>query len=771
MRFYGWYETENSVYFAMEYLPYGDLGRYIEWELPECHVRVIGKQLLEGLSVLHSHGWAHRDLKPRNILVVRRAPDWLVKIGDFGVSKHISDDITILNTTVGTPGYTAPEILHFIDADDTEGSSGYTTKVDIWSLGCVLYQLLTGQVPFTTSALAKHCRDKSDFPIALLAEHATPRLTSLIQKMLHKDPRGRFDTDAALHHLQLASNCAERDAGLALAIARDYHPAIKSLISNMFEAYNLAERTRDRTSIVDLVNACFAALPGQENQPGDISLNASRLLHLAATLDKGESLELLRTRLNMDPNFTDLHGYTAFDRALRNSPPDTRAAACLVRHGINIQSSFGVERFPWLICKPLYHAAADGSMALVRTLVSHGAEVNSADNYGLTPLHYASFYLNVDVASYLIQNGAAINSKDAELHTPLHAALGCMYSSPYHEDLWPTFQPQCLAMAELLLWQGANPGLENHRGQSPLDIAVALSNLDLVEIFIERGASIDDNSLGLRSPVLLAIERLSKTSQPDKSREIAKLLINHGARTSVRHDETLNFHSCNTPGLRLRISSASVIPCPDDFHLSPPSQVNLPRTRHPSSPHQLVPPVSTNHDYSDQGPQPSFPVTSEPSQQASPPRPPKPVLDMGYRLGDDSWIMVPNDSQRMRRAPDRLGRPRVEFNVPSPREELDREDRRQAEGERLEAMRRELERPRKRRRAIGEDDFSLWLFNLGIRAADFHDRPCVQHREDRPRAPTVLEYVEELRVMGDLPQIPPRANHENQPVARRTHLV
>lgn len=74
VHFLGWYEDNYSVYLAMEYFEQGDLARHLSSPLAEGEVKIITRQLLEGLAVLHSQNWAHRDLKPPNIFVVDKSP-------------------------------------------------------------------------------------------------------------------------------------------------------------------------------------------------------------------------------------------------------------------------------------------------------------------------------------------------------------------------------------------------------------------------------------------------------------------------------------------------------------------------------------------------------------------------------------------------------------------------------------------------------------------------------------------------------------------------
>ncbi|PUU79625.1 kinase-like domain-containing protein [Tuber borchii] len=139
VRFLGWFEKPETLYIAMEYFKEGDLAKHIGTPLHQETVQNITKQILEGLKVMHEQGIAHRDLKPANIFVVTMSPVW-VKLGGFGVSKRIrAGATTTFHTQVSTPVYGAPEVLGL---DSSSETSDYTNSVDIWSLGCVIYELL-----------------------------------------------------------------------------------------------------------------------------------------------------------------------------------------------------------------------------------------------------------------------------------------------------------------------------------------------------------------------------------------------------------------------------------------------------------------------------------------------------------------------------------------------------------------------------------------------------------------------------------------------------
>ncbi|KAL2673991.1 hypothetical protein Neosp_012437 [[Neocosmospora] mangrovei] len=105
----------------MEYLPLGDLETFLGNPLPDSEARTITEQVLQGIDFMHRSKFAHRDLKPKNILVQNKGPNWWVKISDFGCSKQ--SESTSLRTIIGTEPYLAPELQNVFapsDQDDIE---------------------------------------------------------------------------------------------------------------------------------------------------------------------------------------------------------------------------------------------------------------------------------------------------------------------------------------------------------------------------------------------------------------------------------------------------------------------------------------------------------------------------------------------------------------------------------------------------------------------------------------------------------------------------
>ncbi|KAK8009127.1 protein kinase, partial [Apiospora marii] len=144
VEFMGWFQVQSSTVIAMEFVSHGSLQPYISmgrFSAPE--VASITVQIARALQLIHGSNIAHRDLKPLNILVAQTGPSWWIKVADFGIAK--SNQGTNLKThRMGTSQYMAPEVLGADGIDD----QAYSTAVDIWSLGAIIFCLFTGAPPF-----------------------------------------------------------------------------------------------------------------------------------------------------------------------------------------------------------------------------------------------------------------------------------------------------------------------------------------------------------------------------------------------------------------------------------------------------------------------------------------------------------------------------------------------------------------------------------------------------------------------------------------------
>jgi serine/threonine-protein kinase Chk2 len=137
-------DAGNQVYMFLEYCPGGDLlsriidNKYLQEPLSKFYFY----QLCHAIQYLHLNEVTHRDLKPDNILLMGDDEETLLKVSDFGLSKDVAQ--SDLRTICGTPLYVAPEIL-----ESKFNHNTYSKKVDIWSLGVVLFTMLSGTLPFS----------------------------------------------------------------------------------------------------------------------------------------------------------------------------------------------------------------------------------------------------------------------------------------------------------------------------------------------------------------------------------------------------------------------------------------------------------------------------------------------------------------------------------------------------------------------------------------------------------------------------------------------
>ncbi|KAJ5394929.1 uncharacterized protein N7487_009232 [Penicillium crustosum] len=195
----GWYQTEAKLFIAMEYLELGDLQDYLHGQkqpLPEFEAQCIMSQILEGLDLMHENGYAHRDLKPNNILLRSCPPnDWWVKIADFGISKRIEYGLGKSTTMKGTFGYIAPELFGFT-------AQGTPYAVDIWAAGEIMFQILTKQPTFKHPGLLfTYVQTPNIFPSnQLLANEVSQPGVEFVLSLMHPTPAGRMSAKDALQH-------------------------------------------------------------------------------------------------------------------------------------------------------------------------------------------------------------------------------------------------------------------------------------------------------------------------------------------------------------------------------------------------------------------------------------------------------------------------------------------------------------------------------------------------------------------------------------------
>jgi len=184
---------EDVLYIAMRYVAGADLRAVLKRQhmlAPDQAVLLIG-QAARALDAAHRHGLVHRDVKPGNILIEHGSddddPDH-VYLTDFGISKHTSSHsgLTATGQFIGTIDYIAPEQIKGGPVDG---------RADVYSLGCVLYECLTGRVPFAkdldAAVIWAHVEEKPTTPTSLRPS-LPPGIDDVMDRALAKDPAARY---------------------------------------------------------------------------------------------------------------------------------------------------------------------------------------------------------------------------------------------------------------------------------------------------------------------------------------------------------------------------------------------------------------------------------------------------------------------------------------------------------------------------------------------------------------------------------------------------
>jgi serine/threonine-protein kinase len=233
-------EAEDTYYIAMEYLDGRSLKELIvgRGAAPVNVAVEYARQILSALRFAHRHGIVHRDIKPHNVLVDREGR---VKVTDFGIARAGTSQMTEAGSIVGTAQYLSPEQARGTEVDQ---------RSDLYSLGIVLYELLTGQTPFD-----------GDTPVEIAMKHlsATPRppsqinrvvprdLDMVVMRALAKDPGARYQSademEADLERVQRGAAVAAATTDAATQIMRA--PAGAAVAAGAATAGAVAEEETD----------------------------------------------------------------------------------------------------------------------------------------------------------------------------------------------------------------------------------------------------------------------------------------------------------------------------------------------------------------------------------------------------------------------------------------------------------------------------------------------------------------------------------------------
>ncbi|XP_046676934.1 ribosomal protein S6 kinase alpha-5-like isoform X2 [Homalodisca vitripennis] len=263
---------EVHTYIVLELLQGGELLERIRCKdrFTETEASRIMKQLVCAVSFMHARGVVHRDLKPENMLFADKSPNSTIKIVDFGFAQQKKEGDS-LHTPCFTLHYAAPEVL-------SQAGDGYDENCDVWSLGVILYTMLSGRAPF-------HARSRDESPSAVIARiksgefhfHAeswcsvSHEAKSLTKGLLTVDPRRRLRMSALMVH-PWVQGCDVSATPLMtpdVLTAGSSHRSAEMAVKHAFNAFHQAHREGFR--LQDVVNAKLAQRRRLKKKPSDVN--------------------------------------------------------------------------------------------------------------------------------------------------------------------------------------------------------------------------------------------------------------------------------------------------------------------------------------------------------------------------------------------------------------------------------------------------------------------------------------------------------------------
>ena len=193
-------KTLNKIF---EFPHNGNLSNKINYaikngmKMEECIIWNVLVQILNGVNYLHKNGIIHRNLKSKNILLNNQR---LVKISDFEASIVVENNNKMIRGQIGTPFYTAPEIWE---------EEPYNYKCDIWSIGCIIYEMASLTLPFKGDTIASLYKNIMSKKIKPIPDFYSEDLKKIINHMLIFDPSERPSTDLLLNYPRIKEESAK----------------------------------------------------------------------------------------------------------------------------------------------------------------------------------------------------------------------------------------------------------------------------------------------------------------------------------------------------------------------------------------------------------------------------------------------------------------------------------------------------------------------------------------------------------------------------------
>jgi serine/threonine protein kinase len=500
-------------YFVMEYIKGIPITEHCDGYKLSVEDRLrLFSEVCDGIQHAHQKGIIHRDMKPSNILVSIHGEKPVPVIIDFGVAKALGQPLTerTLFTgegqLIGTPEYMSPEQANLTSQD-------VDTCSDIYSMGVVLYELLTGALPFDRRTLE---REGLAGIQRIIREEDPPRpsarLLSLGEEAVTIAKSRRTDVKrlARLLHKELEYiplKAMRKERTRRYRTAAEFADDIQNYLNgNPLTAgpesgvYRFKKFVRrHRTPVISTVLVMVSLL---------VWSVVSTTMHFRAERTQRIKYEIEGAVIAGIPDDVELilEKYFSTDR---------HYIYYIVRWAAGKNVAHTPAKLPPHFITPLLLAASLNRKDMTEILLERGAEVNAKDSLGRTALHVAVSRRHSEVAELLLTEGADANVKDVEHGwAPLHAAA-------YNGDS---------KTAESLIANGADLSVKDAKmGRTPLHVAAANGDSKMTELLIANGARLNakDDSDGA-TPLHEAAVWGHK--------EVVELLLARGAAVNARTD-------------------------------------------------------------------------------------------------------------------------------------------------------------------------------------------------------------------------------------------
>ncbi|CAN6576265.1 unnamed protein product [Malus baccata var. baccata] len=224
-------EVPGKINLVLEYCRGGDLFMYIQrhGKVPEALAKHFMQQLVAGLQMLRDNNLIHRDLKPQNLLLSTNDNNSVLKIADFGFARSLQPR-GLAETLCGSPLYMAPEIMQL---------QKYDAKADLWSVGAILFQLVTGRTPFTGNnqiQLLQNILKATELQFPSDSNNLSSECKELCQKLLRRNPVERLTFEEFFNHPFLSQQSPYSRSRRASRMADGFPTSEHNAMMNMEES-------------------------------------------------------------------------------------------------------------------------------------------------------------------------------------------------------------------------------------------------------------------------------------------------------------------------------------------------------------------------------------------------------------------------------------------------------------------------------------------------------------------------------------------------------